>query len=249
MKYFSADWHINSTNILKYAHRPFKTAEEAFRALVTNASYCIKGDGMLYHVGDLILSGKDRHDKVVDESIGLSIDDIKTNVRANMFLLAGNHDENNGCTADAKYLVLDLNRKYQNVFVGHYPSYNTMNYRGPNSCINLCGHVHNSWLMYYDWHKRVLNINVGVDVWNYMPASDEQICKMLDFVYANWTKFISHYTFSWTRKDYDKYAKEIEAENEKLRQLRKKEKYEKKGLAPEECKRRKIAAMKAKGLI
>ena len=41
----------------------------------------------------------------------------------------------------------------------------------------------------------------------------------------------------------------INKEVQRAREQRKKERYAKKGLTPEECERRKIEAMKAKGLI
>ena len=60
----------------------------------------------------------------------------------------------------------------------HYPSYDERSdeFLTPGD-INICGHAHTMWSgsggrYFIDKKKRILNINVGVDVWGYKPISE-----------------------------------------------------------------------------
>lgn len=148
-------------------------------------------------------------------------------------------------------MVIDLNQNYRNVYVNHFPS-DHHDYKGPGRIpkgmpfIALCGHVHDKWLLKYDRENHVLNINVGVDVWDYKPVRDSQITELLDFV----LKFdIFDRTWAWKRNDLNMYIEAWKHQLELGRTARKNERYAKKGLTKEECERRRIEAMKAKGLI
>ena len=252
-RYFTSDWHLGSNLINKYANRPFASASEAAEALVGNCNSIAKSKSdVVFHVGDFWLDNADRHG--VEEDINTftaSYDDYISLVDARLVLLAGNHDDGHNCEADLKSMVIDLNQNYKNVFVSHFPSYHK-NYRGPFGNLQkapriaLCGHVHDKWLLNYDKQHHVLNINVGVDVWNYKPVRDSEITKLLDYVFEehdfveSWHKTLAE--FGIWKKNNDKLHAEIRAK-------RKQEKLKKKGLTLEDCERRRIEAMKAKGLI
>lgn len=251
MRFFTSDWHLGSTNILKYANRPFPNANEAAYALTCycNAVAKWKTD-VVFHVGDFWLSGKDRHDDVEDENtLDAYCKDYINVIRAQFILMSGNHDDGHNCESHMKSMVIDLNHNYRNVYVSHYPSDHKA-YHGPRNrskmSIVICGHVHDKWLMMYDKQNNVLNVNVSVDVWDYEPVRDAEITEMLDFM-----KTINVYDFpwKWDRATYDMYVDARKRELELGRVARKNERYAKKGLTPEICQQRKIEAMKKKGLI
>ena len=252
-RYFTSDWHLGSNLINKYANRPFASASEAAEALVGNCNGIAKSKSdVVFHVGDFWLDNADRHG--VEEDINTftaGYDDYISLVDARLVLLDGNHDSGHNCEADLKSMVIDLNQNYKNVFVSHFPSYHK-HYHGPFGNLQkapriaLCGHVHDKWLLNYDKQHHVLNINTGVDVWNYKPVRDSEITKLLDYVFEehdfveSWHKTLAE--FGIWKKNNDKLHAEIRAK-------RKQEKLKKKGLTLEECERRRIEAMKAKGLI
>lgn len=85
--------------------------------------------------------------------------------------IKGNHDKNNKVTSVADTLITTIG--HYTVSASHKPS-DELNLK-LNIPIHLCGHVHNKWKHYYDRKNKVLNINVGIDVWNYYIVSDGQL--------------------------------------------------------------------------
>ena len=264
-RYFTADWHINSTNILKYANRPYKSWQSAATSLIGQCNAVASKDDCVFHVGDLIMLSNDRHDAIEDvlDANAYKPKDIKQRIAANFIAVAGNHDDGHSFEADCKSITLNLNQNYWNVSVAHYPSthecYRYVGNGNRQSCsngihIHLCGHVHEKWLLNFDAMRKVLNVNVGVDVWDFKPVRDAEITDLLDYFRANlWTKIAndgSHWSdFVITRKAFDEFKHAHSAEVRAQREARKAEKLAKKGLTPEDCERRKIEAMKKKGLL
>lgn len=263
-RFFTSDLHLGSTLINKYASRPFASGKEAIDKLIDNcnATASTKLDTLI-HVGDFALDGIDRHDSEDESCLGCSIRELPLLFNARLVLLAGNHDDGHNATTDAKSLTLDLNQNYRNVTVAHYPSYHE-DYRyvgngNRRSCsagihIHLCGHVHGKWILNFDAKKHVLNVNVGVDVWGCKPVRDSEITELLDYFRATmWTKIEPSpgkwTNFALTRKALDEFKIAHSAEVKAQREAKKQERYVKKGLTPEERERRKIEAMKKKGLI
>lgn len=259
-RYFTSDLHLGSTLINKYAHRPFTSASDALDKLTKTINSTLLPTDSLIHVGDFMLDGKDQHGKEVDVGLDFTRDQYLQMIKSRVTLLAGNHDDGHNCEADAKYMVIDLNQNYKNVLVAHYPStHNMFKYSakfGPKHAgdkvpyIQLCGHVHDAWLVKYDVGNNVLNINIGPDVWDYKPVRDSEITKLLDYIFKesyyqpflyglNRTWYVSRLTLNGIIA-YDQQLRKRDAEN------RKKERYARKGLTPEECERRKQEAMAKK---
>ena len=270
-RYFTSDLHLGSSLINKYAHRPFKDAKEALDCLTDNICKTCDCYDSLIHVGDFMLTGADRHGVEEDHGLDMSLKDYLANINPRVTLLAGNHDDGHNCEADCKSMVLDLNQNYRNVSVGHYPStspvikktwsgrtiftkHSVNGYQGWNGTaqkphIHLCGHVHDKWLLKYDAAKHVLNVNVGVDVWGYKPVRDAEITNLLDYYTKHCPIHDITGSFSVTRAEFENLRSRISEAIKTGRMQRKAEKLKKKGLTPEECERRKIEAMKKKGLM
>lgn len=265
-RYFTSDLHFNSTLINKYANRPVSDALNAALFLINNANSVLKKEDLLIHVGDFCLTSPDRHGTEEDIPIDVPPEHWMSQFNSRLMLLAGNHDDGHSFEADAKSMILDLNQNYRNVSVSHYPSYHER-FMSPNdNCwiwfdaqksyvhVHLCGHVHDKWILNFDARKRVLNVNVGVDVWGYKVVRDSEITELLDYFRATmWTKISPSpgkwTNFTLTRKALDEFKIAHSAEVKAQREARKQERYAKKGLTPEERERRKIEAMKKKGLI
>lgn len=265
-RFFTSDWHLGSTNIIGYAGRPFSSASDAAGKLVGNCNSAAGGrSDIVFHVGDFWLHGSDRHDRVEDvNGLTASMDDYIGSVVARLVLLTGNHDESN-CETDAKSMTVNLNQNYVNVTVAHYPSYH-QEYRyvgngnrrslsrgltrrfsvGDNLHIHLCGHVHDKWLLHYDTRHNVLNVNVGVDVWDYGPVCDSELTALLDFVFGARVRMPKD---TLTRVEVEIWKRQNECVIAGDRAERKAERYARKGLTPEERERRRVEAMKKKGLL
>ena len=265
-RYFTSDWHINSTNILKYANRPYKSWQSAAINLIEQCNVVASKSDCVVHVGDLIMLSNDRHDIIEDvlDTNAYTLKDIKQQINANFITIEGNHDSGHNCDTDAKSLILDLNQNYRNVSVSHYPSYHDHFILPNDNCwmwfeavksyvhIHLCGNVHDKWILNYDKKKNILNVNVGVDVWDYRPVRDSRITEMLDFLFMHGKNLFNMTQpgfVAWNRDRWNKWVLKINGELAANRERRRKEKLERKGLTPEDCERRRIEAMKAKGLI
>lgn len=254
-RFFSSDFHLGSLLITRFAHRPWFTAEENLNRIVSAVNGACGETDLLVHVGDFLLKGFDRHTEVEDMGLKYSLDDYLGMFRPRVFLLAGNHDGNNACEPDADNMWVNLNQNWR-AFVSHFPSYHDC-YRGPKGqdpekrlSVALCGHVHDKWLFMWDGANRVLNVNVGLDVWDYAPVEDVQLTRLLDFLKAYVSdRFAAGKDFKMTKAEYERFAMAKTQEVKQARLARRHERHEKKGLTPEECMRRREAAMKAKGLI
>jgi len=274
MRYFTSDLHFGSANINKYAKRPFADAVDALNKLVFNINDNLEARDTLIHVGDFMLSGADRHDKVHDTGLGYKLADYVGMLKPNaLILLAGNHDDGHNCETTGRCMLIDLNHNWRGVTVGHYPSTNHNGYEGKfggrwvrdkwngghgtmawvkdkTPHIHLCGHVHDKWLVLYDAEQNVLNVNVGVDVWNYKPVRDAELTDLLDYIFhKSVNPFLFKKTWTMDRRSFDAVIENDRKLRAEAAEVRKAEKHIKKGLTPEECERRKLQAMKKKGLI
>lgn len=257
-RYFTSDLHFGSTLINKYAHRPFTSAVDALDKLTKTINSKLLSTDSLIHVGDFMLDGKDQHGSEIDVGLLYTQAEYLSFLKTRTILITGNHDDGHNAEADMKFMVIDLNQNYKNVLVAHYPStYNMFKYNDSKRMnktkkvyIQLCGHVHGAWFLKYDKGNNVLNINVGVDVWDYKPVRDSEITKILDFVFDINHDHVNHChfdrTWTWTRADYEHFVEAERHDAKLMREKRKQERYAKKGLTPDERERRKQEAMAKK---
>ena len=173
MDFFTSDWHLNDELILKVCKRPFKSAVRMTEVIVQRANQRAKlrSDNII-HVGDFIQRGLDRG--TGDKATQVTAKEVLANLWANTLLLEGNHDENNRGNTVGTVLFRKVG-KYDCV-VQHLPSCSSTDGMKPfifkvpqnQALINICGHVHDKWSFLYDKINRVLNVNVGIDIYPYM---------------------------------------------------------------------------------
>ena len=180
-RFFTSDLHFNSCHLVEEHVRPFTTVEQMNRVLIENINQCCAEDDMLIHLGDFIQYGRDRN------WIGMKtrpFDFIKQ-INPTFINIQGNHDAHNKMKSACYYMRTYLGKKYS-ISLSHYPSNDPLakgTFRKGD--VHLCGHVHGSWKHFIDFENKVLNINVGVDVWEYRPVSEGELIEYIDALMRN----------------------------------------------------------------
>lgn len=240
--YFTSDFHLGSSNVIEYSHRPFENAGHMNDVLIRRVNQMLDKHDVLFHVGDFMLAGYDRHDVKHDYS-DIKIETYLDQIKPHIILLNGNHDSNHNCHAMCNYVYVNLNKNWKNISVSHLPI--TKSYESLK--IHLCGHVHFKWLANFDKNTNVLNINVGVDVWDYRPVDSETLVKVIEDLTSD--KELMSESFSLTKLEFQEFRHQKNLERAKAQSQKTKERHLKKGLTPEECQRRKEEAMRLKSKV
>jgi calcineurin-like phosphoesterase family protein len=145
--------------------------------LIKNINQRVQPDDILFHLGDFAFYGKER---------GITCAKTKgeqflSQIQGKVILIQGNHDKNNRVKPFMLGSVISL-PIIGKATMSHYPSTDEhCPFTFDKGILNyhLCGHVHDAWKHYYDKEKNVLNINVGVDIWNYQVVSEQEIIKYI----------------------------------------------------------------------
>lgn len=158
MHWFTADPHYGHDRIINLSHRPFADASAMNARMLAECRDRIQPDDDLWILGDFIGA----------RTTGAQRREIRTIYHAlpgRKHLVRGNHDETWVCDlpwcsiADTADILVDGRR----LFMCHYPMLTWPGAR--RGGLQLFGHVHAGW------QGSRNSINVGVDVWDYRPAS------------------------------------------------------------------------------
>ena len=181
MIYFTADTHFYHENIIKYCDRKFDTVEEMNQTIITRWNDRVSKNDTVYHLGDFVchyIPGiKNRKEFI--PILRKKTKELIDKLNGNIILIAGNHDR---ATFDGVFEELGLTGFYEcdmvlnitgigEVKMAHHPQYE-------GEGIILCGHVHEKWIVKRPTEK-LININVGVDQWDYYPITDKEIKRLL----------------------------------------------------------------------
>ncbi len=175
--YFTSDWHLRHSNIIKYAKRPFNNVLEMNKAILDMFFATVKKGDTVYFLGDFAFSSKSQFSKIVEllEQI------TETTI---FHCILGNHDY-----------------KIQNVLEQHCKSISplrTINLEGEK--ITLCHYPmhtfsashHNTWQLYghhhSDTNKEILGkrYNVCLEANDYKLVSFEQLKEIMLNRENNW---------------------------------------------------------------
>lgn len=202
VRYFTADFHLGMSDILRFENRPFKTIEDMNKCLL---SQCIKlnDDDIVIHAGDLYSFKADRANSGIDIKPAEYMSDVK----ATFINVRGNHDVNNKVKSVCSSMRTSLGKVFPDVSISHYPSYDK---RCKNDFlpgdIHLCGHVHKNWKYCLDTDNKVLNVNIGVDAWNYKIISEQELIKYIWSIF----KIPLDKLFKVSKKElYEKHEKQM----------------------------------------
>jgi calcineurin-like phosphoesterase family protein len=185
VRFFTADLHLGHRNIIRYCDRPFADVDEMNRALIDGWNDAVGDDDEVLLLGDFALGQ-------IAQTLPLA-----DRLRGRKVLLAGNHDRcwtGHGPAArkwTQQYLDAGFDEIWQGtvpldlggteVLVSHFP------YEGDSQDLDrhlshrpednggwlLHGHVHD------EWKVRGRMINVGVDVWDYRPLSEDALAELI----------------------------------------------------------------------
>lgn len=165
--FFTSDLHLGHRNIIKHCNRPFDSVEEMDHAIITNLNSIVKGNDVLYILGDFTAYGVNTDDAIA----------YKNKIRCKkVHLIYGNHDKH----YEGKYCFkslqdyLELKENKQRYIMFHYPmvSWNHMR----SGAIHLHGHQHNKMKYNNEQKDRGLyRYDVGVDANNFYPVALEDI--------------------------------------------------------------------------
>lgn len=172
--FFTSDQHFFHKNIIGYCDRPFHDVGNMNEHIITNWNLKVTPRDKVYVLGDFSFGKPEETKSVYDRLNGEKI------------LIRGNHD--NHKTVDLFDEIHDdlvIKIADQDVLLSHYPykyeeediknEYHTSNghlHPTPDHDLWLLhGHVHRLWQIMPE--RRM--INVGVDVWGFVPISESCI--------------------------------------------------------------------------
>lgn len=180
--WYTADLHFGHANIINLCARPFANVEEMDAALVQRWNETVAPEDEVIVLGDVALSVK-------------KIGPVRE-LNGRKVLIAGNHDacwsgHKRWQRALAKYFDAGfaevweegIVRQHQLGASGPLVDLAHLPYAGNSHLVDryaerrpfdygrplLCGHVHEAWKI------SGRQINVGVDVWDYRPVSEETL--------------------------------------------------------------------------
>lgn len=184
--WFSSDYHLDHSNVIRYCDRPFDNVEEMNAEIVKRHNEVVDKDDIVFMVGDIAFN-----DKILYELV--------PKMNGYRILVSGNHDQTFQRRSKAakfvhKYVedgifmhvTNGLSWKLFNgttVLIDHFPYYGDhenreerypeLRPRDEGGWL-LHGHVHELW------KQKDRMINVGVDQWDFYPVSEDTIIGMID---------------------------------------------------------------------
>lgn len=181
-RFFTSDWHLGMETLLNQhiMHddaRKFNSVEQMNKAIIDAVNKQSNSDDIIIHVGDLACFNTLFKIKPVE---------LIKDIQATVVNIHGNHDTTNKVKSLCDSMRIQLGKKYTAVSVSHYPTYDRRAIdQFLEGDIHICGHVHNRWKHCLDLTHKCLNINVGIDCWNYKMLSDDDLIKYIDKLLSN----------------------------------------------------------------
>lgn len=174
MRYFTGDEHyghdarFGKGGIIYWAERPYKNIDTMANSIIRRNNEIVQDDDEVYHLGDIFWYGPERKGSTIQ---------IMKRLKGIHHLILGNHDKlkpfdyiDIGFTSVHTSLLIEIQGLY--FVLAHDPSvYIAL----PKNTYLLCAHIHT--LFKYLPEKNVLN--VGVDVWDFRPVSEDQILETM----------------------------------------------------------------------
>ena len=173
MNWFTSDPHYFHKHVIEYCNRPFASLDEMHAMLIANWNMFVSPDDAIYVIGDFSFGNAEQTKSIIKQLHG------------DKYLIVGNHDKGHSKTwwKNAGFIdavdSMRLKLGAHEIELCHFPSGTSMVktydpiYDPSNPRWLLCGHVHNRWKI----EKNI--INVGVDVWNFLPVADFQISRII----------------------------------------------------------------------
>ena len=167
-KWFTSDMHFFHKNVVKYQERPFKSMEEMHEAMIDGWNSSIEPEDVVYHIGDFSFGKKEETEEIIKRLNG------------HIHLIYGNHDKHikdmDGVEWEGHYktIKVDFKGERYKLVLFHYPI--EVWEDSHKGAIHLHGHCHGSLVSPHA--DRLLRMDVGVDVWNFMPVPLENVIEL-----------------------------------------------------------------------
>lgn len=166
VKWYTADPHFGHENIMTFCKRPFRNTKGMDNTIIRNLWSCVGPEDELWILGDLV-GPKGYKDPEWLASI------FEQMPGKSKHFVTGNHDGDSTLSLpwDSVHNLVEVQDgpKNQRNTLCHYPLLTWNHAR--RGALNLFGHVHDNW-------KGSRNsVNVGVDVWDFMPVRYDDIVK------------------------------------------------------------------------
>ncbi len=165
MIWFTSDWHLDHANIIRYCERPFESTARMNKRILYNYKELVAEDDIVYFLGDLSMRGADNINYYINTFGKLP---------GTKHLILGNHDRMNPFKyEEAGFMTVHtaLHLELLDLYLVHDPA-KTMVRRDKDW---ICGHVHNL----FGKLIRPNVVNVSVDVWDFKPASFDEVNELL----------------------------------------------------------------------
>lgn len=183
--FFTADFHLNHANVIKYANRPFNSVEQMNQTIIQNWNAIVKPSDIVYFLGDFAFAGKEK------------IREFRSQLNGDIILIVGNHDRTKkSMTECGFYIPTNVDRRFDHYMIcekilnvsleplllTHSP-YSVQKqdimdkFHVSFSMWNLHGHVHVPHATTINAEKREINVNV--ELWDYKPVSLAQIYQII----------------------------------------------------------------------
>ena len=167
MNFFTSDHHFYHKNIIEYCDRPYADLDEMHADMIAKWNETVRKDDCVYYLGDFSFGNQKQTNDILWQLNGYKV------------LIRGNHDDNATCKLfDEWHQTLEIESPYFTYLLSHYP-YEIAGYedkRGLYTPLSdktlIHGHVHRKWTVKSNM------INVGVDVWDFYPISQDDIDEM-----------------------------------------------------------------------
>ncbi|MDD5589191.1 MAG: metallophosphoesterase [Candidatus Nanoarchaeia archaeon] len=165
MIFFTGDLHLNHSNIITYANRPFEDVWDMNDTIIKQWNERVKENDTIFIVGDFGFRMK-----IGDQTIK-PIAFLDYSLNGNKILISGNHDNRNNVSTIIESMVI----KYggEQIKLVHDPKYADKKYK-----FNFCCHTHKSPIFQkinMENEPESYIINVGMDLWNFYPITFNEI--------------------------------------------------------------------------
>lgn len=172
MKYFIADTHFRHESVIEMCNRPFANVDEMDEALIRNWNHKVKKQDEVYILGDFLYKG------TAEDAIH-----ILRQLNGKKYLIRGNHEKYLK-SSDFDLSLFEWVKDYysfkenkQQWVLFHYPILEWEGYF--RNSILLYGHVHNNCSEYFSDLLGVRAVNVGVDMIDFTPISQQEILTLI----------------------------------------------------------------------
>lgn len=179
MIWFTSDLHFWHKNVISFCNRPWPDVEAMNAGLISLWNQTVQPEDTVYILGDMFFCGT------------IALREIMRQLNGKKVLIFGNHDWGKikkhrlaefGFAWGADQFCTRIGK--HDVLLSHFPYLNEGDHTDEQRFqdkryVNegrwlLHGHVHCLW------KQKDRMINVGVDVWDYRPVSQDQILQLIE---------------------------------------------------------------------